>query len=126
MKKQQLINECLQMPESSVDYPYGPEYEVIKNKAGKSFALIGDVEVDAMKRSCGQDALIEAGDIFINLKCPPELIFILRDKYRAVLPGYYSNKNHWNTIIVGKDVPNDEIKKMIRMSYDLVTPQKKK
>jgi len=59
------------------------------------------------------------------LKCPPALIFVLRDKYKAVLPGYYSNKMHWNTIIHGKDVSDEEIKKMIQMSYDLVTPQKK-
>jgi len=125
MKKDELIKECLVFPESTVSYPYGPDCEVIKNKAGKSFALIGMCEVDAMKRSCGADAPIEEGDVFITLKCPPALIFVLRDKYKAVLPGYYSNKMHWNTIIPGKDVPDEEIKKMIQMSYDLVTPQKK-
>ena len=121
MTKQRLINDCLEMPDAYVDYPYGPEVEVIKNKEGKSFALVGDVEVDAMKRSCGADAPIERGDIFITLKCAPELIYIMRDEYAAVLPGYYSNKNHWNTIILGKDFSYEEIKKCIRLSYELVT-----
>lgn len=114
------------MPDSYVDYPYGPDVEVLKNKTGKSFALVGICEVEPMKRSCGADAPIEEGDIYITLKCPPELIYMLRDEYKAVLPGYYSNKSHWNTIIIGKDVPNDEIKKMILVSYDLVTPPNKK
>jgi len=126
MTKDQLIKECLQLPESTVYYPYGPDVEVIRNSAGKGFALIGTCEVASMKKSCGEDAPIEEGDIFITLKCPPELIFVLRDEYKAVLPGYYSNKDHWNTIIIGKDVPHSEIKKMIIMSYDLVAPKKKK
>ena len=108
------------MPESFVDYPYGADVEVIKNKKGKSFALIGDVDVASMKKSCGADAPIEDGDIFITLKCPPELIFPFREQYAGCLPGYYSNKNHWNTIILGKDVPDTEILKMLAMSHDLV------
>ncbi|MCL2756423.1 MAG: MmcQ/YjbR family DNA-binding protein [Firmicutes bacterium] len=126
MTKEQLINFCLEMPDSSVDYPYGPDVEVIRNKAGKSFALIGICQAEPMKRSCGTDAPIKDGDVFITLKCPPELIFIFRDQYKSVLPGYYSNKNHWNTIILGKDLPIEELKKMILLSFDLVTPQKKK
>ena len=125
MTKEQLIKDCLEMPDSFVDHPYGPTVEVLKNKAGKSFALVGVVEPEPMKRSCGEDAPIEDGDIYITLKCPPALIYILRDQYKAVLPGYYSNKSHWNTIIIEKDFPGDEIKKMIRLSYDLVTPVKK-
>ncbi|MCL2228934.1 MAG: MmcQ/YjbR family DNA-binding protein [Firmicutes bacterium] len=121
MTKDELIKFCLTLPKASVDYPYGPEYEVIKNGKGKSFALIGNVEVEPMKRSCGADAPIVSGDIFVTVKCPPELIQPLREQYTAVLPGYYSNKNHWNTIIPGKDVPDDEIKKFIQISYDLVT-----
>jgi len=129
VNKEQLIKECLGYPESTVNYPYGEAVEVIKNKEGKSFALIGllaETDVKSIKKNCDDNAEVEKGDIFITLKCPPELIFVLRDEYKAVIPGYYSNKLHWNTIILGKDVPIDEIKKMIRLSHDLVTPAKQK
>ena len=129
MTKDELIAECLKMPDSYVDYPYGPGVEVIKNKAGKSFANIGNFtqkEVISVKKNCDPNAPVEEGDLNITLKCPPKLIHPFREKYAALIPGYYSNKNHWNTIIIGKDVPCDEVREMIRESYNLVTPMKKK
>jgi predicted DNA-binding protein (MmcQ/YjbR family) len=35
------------------------------------------------------------------------------------------NKTHWNTVYVGGDVPFDELKRMIRHSYDLICPKVK-
>ena len=129
MTKEQIIKECLEIgAESFVDNPYGPTVDVVKNKVGKSFALVGVLaiaDVKSIRKNCDEDAPADEGDIFITLKCPPELIFVLRAQFKAVIPGYYSNKMHWNTVIVGKDVPSDEIKKMIRLSYDLVTPLKR-
>jgi len=126
MTKEKLIEECLKMPDSYVDYPYDPTTAVVRNKEKKTFALVDYCNPEKMKRSCGEDAPIKDGDIFINLKFPPIIIHAVRDQYKAVLPGYYSDKNHWNTIILGKDVPLDEIKKMIQLSYDLVAPKVKK
>ena len=111
------------MPSSFVSYPYGADVDVVKNKAGKSFALLGVcsvTDVNSIKKNCDPNAPVTEGDIFITLKCPPELIFVLRDEYKALVPGYYCSKMHWNTIIVGKDVPCAEIKKMILTSHDLV------
>jgi len=129
MTKEQIINDCLEIcTDNHVDYPYGPAVQVVKNKIGKSFALVGILtitDVNSIIKNCDSDAPICEGDIFITLKCPPELINIFRDNYKAVIPGYYSNKNHWNTIILGKDCPYQEIKKMILQSFDLVTPKKK-
>lgn len=116
------------MPDSFIDNPYGPDVDVAKNKLGKSFALIGilsTADKNFIKLNADAGAPVALGDTNITLKCPPELIYVLRDEYTAVVPGYYSNKSHWNTIILNKDVPNEEVKKMIKISYDLVTPQKK-
>ena len=112
------------MPESFVDYPYGPTVDVIKNKAGKGFALLGiltEADIRSIKRNCDEFAPAEVGDVSVTVKCQPELINELRRRYAAVIPGYYSNKNHWNTIIVGKDCPSDELIKMINTSFTLVT-----
>ena len=121
MTKDELIQECLKMPDSFVDYPFGPTTAVIKNNKGKMFAFLDYAEPEKIKKNCDENAPVEDGDIFINLKCGAELIEIFRAQYKAVLPGYYSSKNHWNTIIVDKDVPLEELKKMIRLSFDLVS-----
>ena len=129
MTKEQLIKDCLQLPDSYLDHPYGVFADVIKNKAGKSFAVIGKLtnkDIASIKKNCDENAPIVEGDINITLKCPPELIHPLREQYSALIPGYYSNRNHWNTIILNKDVPYEEILKMLQLSYDLVTPKPKK
>ena len=56
----------------------------------------------------------------ITLKCDPDHALMLRDVYPAVIPGYYMNKRHWNTIILDGSIPDDEIEEMIDESYDLV------
>jgi predicted DNA-binding protein (MmcQ/YjbR family) len=126
MTKDELINECLKMPDSYADYPFDPTTAVIKNVKGKMFAFLDFVNPEKIKKNCGQDAPVSNGDLFLNLKCSPALIEVLRAQYKAVLPGYYSNKNHWNTIVIDKDVPIEELRKMIKLSFDLVFGVKSK
>ena len=109
------------MPDSFLDFPFDETTAVIKNKNGKMFAFADHVNPEKIKKNCGADAPVSDGDLFISLKCEPALCEILRGQYKAVLPGYYCNKLHWNTIIIDKDVPLDELKKMIRLSFDLVS-----
>ena len=56
----------------------------------------------------------------ISLKCDPTLAEILRERYPAVQPGYYLNKQHWNTVTIDGSIPDEEILDMIDDSYDLV------
>ena len=58
--------------------------------------------------------------ISINLKCDPVLAQDLRAKYHSVIPGYYMNKKHWNTVEINGDVPDAVLKQMIDDSYELV------
>jgi len=32
------------------------------------------------------------------------------------------NKKHWNSVVVGTDVPEEEIKRQIENSYDMIKP----
>ena len=57
----------------------------------------------------------------LSLKCDPLLAETLRAKYESVLPGYHLNKKHWNTIVLTGQLSWDEIKDLIRLSYNLVT-----
>jgi O-6-methylguanine DNA methyltransferase len=38
-----------------------------------------------------------------------------------VIPGWHQNKEHWNTIILDGTIPEEDIRRMIAESYDLVT-----
>jgi predicted DNA-binding protein (MmcQ/YjbR family) len=56
----------------------------------------------------------------INLKCNPDEAQILRGMHKSIIPGYHMNKEHWNTIILDGNLPNELIYKMIDDSYNLV------
>lgn len=57
---------------------------------------------------------------YINLKLPPEEDEMLRRQYREILPGYYSNKKHWNSVQPDGDVPDALMRRMLDTSYELV------
>lgn len=61
------------------------------------------------------------GYINLNVKVDAEWRDLWRNAYKAVIPGWHQNKEHWNTIILNGSIPEQEIKQMIALSYDLVT-----
>jgi O-6-methylguanine DNA methyltransferase len=61
------------------------------------------------------------GFVNLNVKADPEWRDFWRSAYESVLPGWHQNKEHWNTIILDGTIPDEEIKRMISESYDLVT-----
>lgn len=67
------------------------------------------------------------GFINLNVKVSPGWRDLWRSVYKSVIPAYHQNKEHWNTIILDGTVPDEEIRNMIALSYDLVTgsPTKK-
>ena len=61
------------------------------------------------------------GYINLNIKVDPEWREFWREAYDAVIPGYHQNKKYWNTIILDGTIPEKDIKKMIKESYDIIT-----
>ena len=61
------------------------------------------------------------GLINLNVKADPEWRDFWRSAYEAVIPGWHQNKEHWNTIILDGSIPEKDIRRMIKESYDLVT-----
>lgn len=96
----------LSMPNAQLDYPFGKEAAVYKVD-GKMFALIAE----------------KSDPLRLSLKCDPNLAVTLREKYDTVMPGYHLNKKHWNTIVLTGQLSWDEVKDLIRHSYDLVSRQ---
>lgn len=60
------------------------------------------------------------GYININVKVSPEWRDLWRSTYDSVIPGYHQNKEHWNTVILDDSIPDEDVKRMIAESYDIV------
>lgn len=56
----------------------------------------------------------------ITLKLEPSFGTFLRSQYKDIVPGYYMNKEHWNSLYLGGNVPDKVLQEMIDQSYQLV------
>jgi predicted DNA-binding protein (MmcQ/YjbR family) len=116
MTRQAIIGYCLTFPAAYEDYPFDAVADenataVMRHKGNKkSFALI-------MKRSV---------ELYLNLKCAPLDGDFLRSAFRSIIPGWHMNKNHWITVVMDSDVPDDLTKTLIGQSYDLIKPKVRK
>ena len=57
---------------------------------------------------------------FCNIKCAPDRIVDLQERYEGVTPAYHMNKKHWISVHFDKDVPDRTIEDLVKQSYDLV------
>ena len=114
MTRQELIDFCLSYPGAYEDYLFddltasGSAWTVMRHRGNqKGFAHIYE----------------RSGSLCVNLKCDPMEADLLRGAFRDVTPGYHMNKTHWNTVHMGGDVPEEELRRMIGNSYDLTKPK---
>lgn len=106
----ELDEYLLGLPGAWLDFPFGEGTSVYKfgdkgSGSGKLFAIIAD----------------GSKPLRVSLKCDPQLAENLREKYESVLPGYHLNKKHWNTILLTGQLDDDEVKDLVRHSYQLVS-----
>ena len=59
-------------------------------------------------------------DVYITLKLNPAEGDFLRQQFEDIIPGYYMNKVHWNSVRTDGAVPDDLLKEMLDKSYALV------
>ena len=109
MAHKEVEEYILSMPGAWLDFPFGEDTCVYKighkeTGGGKMFALIAK----------------NSKPLRISLKCDPKLAEVLREKYESVMPGDHLNKKHWITIILSGQLGDDEVKDLIRHSYQLV------
>lgn len=57
---------------------------------------------------------------YITLKLEPAEGDFLRQQYEDIVPGYYMNKEHWNSVKPDGEVPDDLLKDLLEKSYRLV------
>lgn len=99
----ELRDFCMSLPAATEDMPF--DETTVCFRVGNKIFGITDTEDKPLK---------------IALKCKPELVPSLRERFSSIKPGYHLNKIHWNTIDVEGDLRIDLLKLMIRHSYTLI------
>ena len=102
MEIEELRNFCLSLPGAEEGFPFDKTTLVFSVRS---------------KMFCATN--VETFE-FINVKCNPEKAILLREKYKEVIPGYYMNKNHWNSIMTKGRIGDNLMKEWIRDSYTLI------
>ena len=57
---------------------------------------------------------------YITLKLDPLEGDYLRKTFEDIIPGYYMNKTHWNSVKADGEVPDDVLKDMLDKAYKTV------
>lgn len=105
--REEILAYGLTFADTYVDTPFSdPNWQLVRVKQSKK-AFLWTYEKD--------------GFLNLNVKADPEWRDFWRSTYESVIPGYHQNKEHWNTIILDGSIPNEDVKRMIAESYDLVT-----
>ena len=105
--REEALTYGMSFPDTYQEAPFhDPNWQLVRVKKSKK-AFLWTYEKD--------------GYININLKVDAEWRDLWRKTYKAVLPAYHQNKEHWNTVILDGSIPDDVIKRMIAESYDLIT-----
>lgn len=106
MKYSWIDTELLQKP--SVTKDLQAEWNWIRyHIGGKMFAAV-----------CLDDAT--GKPVYITCKLDPAEGDFLRRQYEDIIPGYYMNKVHWNSVKADGNVPDALLREMLEKSYRLV------
>ena len=106
-KREEVLEFGLSFPNTYVDAPFhDANWQLVRVKGNKKVFLW------TYERN---------GYININVKVDPEWRDLWRKAFKSVIPGWHQNKEHWNTIILDGTIPDEDVKRMIAESYDLVT-----
>lgn len=105
--REEALDFGLSFPETYKEAPFhDPNWQLVRVKESKK-AFLWTYERE--------------GYINLNVKVDPQWRDFWRNTYASVIPGWHQNKDHWNTIILDGSIPEQEIRRMIAESYDLVT-----
>ena len=105
--RDEVISFGLSFPDTYSDTPFrDTNWQLVREKKTKK-AFLWTYEKD--------------GCININVKVDPEWRDFWRSTYRSVIPAYHQNKEKWNTVILDGSIPDEDVKRMIAESYNLVT-----
>lgn len=107
MNREEVLAYGLSFPNTYQEAPFHDDnWQLVRVKGSKK-AFLWTYEKD--------------GFININVKVDPQWRDFWRNAFPSVIPAYHQNKEHWNTVILDGSVPEEDVKRMIAESYDLIT-----
>ena len=114
-KREEILEFGLTFPDVYVDTPFHDDNWVLLRYRKNKRAFAWTYERD--------------GHIWVNVKVDPEWRDFWRNTYLdntydSVVPGYHQNKEHWNSIILDGTIPDEDIRRMVAESYDLISEKK--
>ena len=122
MKREELKSFILENYIAATDRPWQkyPSFEVFRHPgSGKWFALIMDLPR-------GRLGLSGFGTLdVVNLKCDPVLVASLQGG-SGIFHAYHMNKENWLTVALDGSAPDDILRALLDMSYDLTRPKRRK
>lgn len=121
MNRSQLESYIIENYNVEPDFPWVkyPNYEVFRHSGSRKwFALI--MEIRRAKLGLPGEGMLD----ILNLKCDPLLIGSLRTA-PGFFPAYHMNKESWITLALDGSVPEDQIKALLDMSYELTKDKKR-
>ena len=97
------------------DYPFSDDNvsAVFRHPANRKWFALA-MNIPARRLGLPSDARMD----IVNLKCDPNLIVSLRGA-PGLFPAYHMSKENWITAALDGSAPEDEIKILLAMSYDL-------
>ena len=113
MERKELFEWVKETYGTEPDYPWNDWNCVLRHKHNKKwYALI--MEIDEKKLGIDSERVVDV----LNIKCDPLLIGSLRVK-EGFYPAYHMNKDKWVSVVMDGTIPTDEIKELIKLSYNL-------
>lgn len=110
------------------NYEWLDEYLLAKPGATKDFKeewqwwryMVGGKMFAATMHPSEKYAAEYADKDLLSLKCEPMLAELLRKEHPEILPGFYTDKTNWNSIVLDGNVKDELMKKMCDSSYELI------
>lgn len=112
MTKDEYLDFCREISGASADRPFDMDFDtwVLRHEdTRKWFGII----------------MLHDGRWLVNLKCDPMEGEFLRKAYEGVIPAYHMNKTHWISVVLGSDVPDEELIRLTENSFALTAKAKR-
>ena len=121
MTKQELFDLCLNLYDTSPDYPFDEDFETAVLRHGdtrKWYAIA--MKVSRRKFGIDSDEVIDV----VNLKLPTEM-FGSFGAAEGVYPAYHMNKLHWISLLL-PDIADDLTECLVNASFEATKDKKKR
>lgn len=112
IEREEIFNYIKENYDVNPEYPWDdtPDAAIFRHSNNKKwFALIMKVKDEE----------------YLNVKTEPNYSELLRNSYDYIIPAYHMNKEHWNTIIVSRNVDKVLLYELIDQSYELTQKHKR-